>query len=359
MKKDKKNKIKKNNLPLSCAKCSAPACIGSGLLARCEKHFLDDFDSRVRQAVREYHMISPGERVAVALSGGKDSTVMLHQLVQLSKRLPMRLLAILVDEGIADYRAPTIAVARKECKKLKVPLHIVSFRSEFGLSLDSMLKKEKAGRAAGRAAPVGACSFCGVFRRTLLQKAALRLNADKLALGHNLDDAAQTVLLNLYRNEPARLARFWPISDDKEKSAASRAGPAPVASQARALPAELVPRIRPLIRCSEKEVALWAALNSVPIHYGACPYAVEAMRQTVRAQLNQMEDRYPGTKVRIFNAFVKMRNGIMDAVQEGEEGRASPSVCPQCGEMSSGGLCAACRMLKRLGGGRKRKTKTK
>jgi uncharacterized protein (TIGR00269 family) len=249
----------------------------------------------------------------------------------------MRLLAILVDEGIADYRAPTIAVAKKECKKLKVPLHIVSFKSEFGLSLDSMLKKEKAGRSAARAAPVGACSFCGVFRRQLLQKAAGRLHADKLALGHNLDDAAQTVLLNLYRNEPARLARFWPISDGEESASG------------------LVPRIRPLIRCSEKEVALWAALNNVPIHYGACPYAVEAMRQTVRAQLNQMEDRYPGTKVRIFNAFVKMRKGMIEAMRGDEEGRAPLSVCLQCGEISSGGLCGACRMLERLAGSRKKK----
>ncbi len=319
-----KKKIKKNNLNLSCAKCSSPACVGSGPLARCEKHFLEDFDSHVRNAVREYHMIKPNEKVAVALSGGKDSTVMLHQLVQLSKRLPMRLIAILVDEGIADYRAPTIAVAKKECKKLRVPLHIVSFKSEFGLSLDSMLKKK------GQA---GACSFCGVFRRQLLQKAARRLKADKLALGHNLDDAAQTVLLNLYRNEPARLARFWPITESEDKKQ------------------HFVPRIRPLIRCSEKEVALWAALNSVPIHYGACPYAVEAMRQTVRAQLNQMEDRYPGTKVRIFNAFVKMRKGLVKAVEAGFS--SSLSVCPQCGEISSGGFCGACRMLEKLKSGKK------
>lgn len=324
-----KKKIKKDNLSLSCAKCSAPACIGHGPLARCEKHFLEDFDSRVRTAVREYHMIKPNERVAVALSGGKDSTVMLHQLVELRKRLPMELLAILVDEGIADYRAPTIAVAKKECKKLKVPLHIVSFRSEFGLSLDSMLKKK---------GQIGACSFCGVFRRQLLQKSASRLKADKLALGHNLDDAAQTVLLNLYRNEPARLARFWPISDGEESSSG------------------LVPRIRPLIRCSEKEVALWAALHNVPIHYGACPYAVEAMRQTVRTQLNQMEDRYPGTKVRIFNAFVKMRAGLVKAA-EADAATSSLSTCPQCGEISSGGPCAACRMLERLASERQRRAK--
>lgn len=338
MKKKKNNASARAALPLSCSKCPSPACIGSGPLARCEKHFLDDFDSRVRQAVREHRMIRAGERVAVALSGGKDSTVMLHQLVELSKRLPMKLLAILVDEGIANYRKPTIAVARKECKKLGVPLHIVSFKSEFGLSLDSMLKKK---------GPVGACSFCGVFRRTLLQKAARRLKADKLALGHNLDDAAQTVLLNLYRNEPARLARFWPITESENgKPAASRTG---------ASRAQMVPRIRPLIRCSEKEVALWAALNGVPIHYGACPYAVEAMRQTVRAQLNQMEDRYPGTKVRIFNAFVKMREGIKKAAESDAANSPLPT-CPKCGEISSGGICAACKMLERLGERKKRRT---
>ena len=332
---------KKRNPPAqisrtACAKCRAQACVGIGPLARCEKHFTEDFDWRVRKAVREYRMIRAGEHVAVALSGGKDSTVLLHQLVNLREKLPMKISAILIDEGISGYRAPTILVAKKECRRLKVPLHILSFKKEFGQSLDLILKKQKAKTKEKHACSVGACSYCGVFRRQLLQRGAERIKADKLALGHNLDDAAQTVLLNLYRNEPARLARFWPISDDGVKSTTA------------------VPRIRPLILCAEKEVALWAALNSLPIHYGACPYASEAMRQTVRTQLNAMEDRYPGTKLRIFKAFVKMRKGIKKEMEAGnDDGNAkgsssSLSTCPKCGEMSAGGECAACKMLGEL-----------
>ena len=127
----------------------------------------------MRRTIREFGMIKPRERIAIALSGGKDSTVLMHQLVRLRERLPMDLLAILVDEGISGYRKPTIEVARRECKKLGIPLHIVSFKSEFGLALDGMLKRPRT---------MGACSFCGVFRRLCLQKAASRLRADKIAL---------------------------------------------------------------------------------------------------------------------------------------------------------------------------------
>ena len=310
--------MKKINPSFSCARCKDAACIGSGGRARCEKHFIGEFGREVRRTVREFSMIRAGERVAVALSGGKDSVVLLHQLAELKERLPMELSAILVEEGIANYRAPTIQVARRECKKLGVKLRIVSFKSETGRTLDSALKQKKRG--------TGACSFCGVFRRLLLNKAARRLKADKLALGHNLDDAAQTVLLNLYRNEPARLARFWPVSIEPQEN--------------------LIPRIRPLIRIPEREVALMAELQGYGICHRSCPYAHEAMRQTVRSQLNEMEDRYPGTKKRIFGAWMEMEGKTGGVTKETR--RHPVRHCSACGEPSSGEECAACRMRRQF-----------
>ncbi len=333
--------------------------MGSGERARCEKHFKEEFGREVRRTVREFGMIGAGERVAVALSGGKDSVVLLHQLAELKKKLPMELLAILVDEGIAGYRAPTIKVAKRECRKLGVKLHIVSFKSEIGSSLDAVLKKRPARRhgrgAGGHASPLGACSFCGVFRRLLLNKAARRLGADKLALGHNLDDAAQTVLLNLYRNEPARLARFWPVSVESGEGGPARApGAASAARKPGASPPDFIPRIRPLIRIPEREVALLAELEGYGICHRSCPYAHEAMRQTVRAQLNEMEDRYPGTKKRIFNSWMAMGPAMKKMDEETEAGpngkkKQTPmGRCSSCGEPSSKEECAACRMRRQF-----------
>ncbi len=329
-----------------CHSCTQPACIGNGELARCETHFKEEFARQMRRTVREFHMIKPGEKVAVALSGGKDSVVMLHQLSSLREKLPMELFAILVDEGIAGYRNPTIAVARRECRKLEVPLHIVTFKSETGKSLDEMLTRTR---------NKGACTYCGVFRRLLLNKSARRLKADKLALGHNLDDAAQTVLLNLYRNEPARMARFWPVSveEEGEKEMEQTKGPSEMEQNKDS--SFFVPRIRPLISIPEREVALMAELEEYGICHQSCPYAAEAMRQTVRAQLNAMEDRYPGTKKRIFNSWIergKKEHGRAD--EKSHQPAAALQLCRTCHEPTSGRECMACRMKTELGAGKKR-----
>ncbi|MDE1798067.1 MAG: TIGR00269 family protein, partial [Candidatus Micrarchaeota archaeon] len=192
----------------------------------------------------------------------------------------------------------------------------------------------------------GACTYCGVFRRTLLNRAARRLKVDKLAMGHNLDDAAQTVLMNLMRNEPARLARFGPGAIMREGRAKGR-GLSPQGGQS-----SLVPRIQPLIRCPEKEVALYAVLHGIGIHFMSCPNASEAMRQTVRQQLNEMEDKYPGTKARIFNAFLTMQPALLEGMGT-DAGAKEIGVCKSCGDASSGDRCAACKLLQSLRLGKK------
>ena len=312
-----------------CHHCSSPACIGIGDNARCEKHFVEEFDHQVRLAIRRGQMIRPRERIAIALSGGKDSTVLLHQLSSLRGRLPMELSALLIDEGIKGYRSRTIAVAKRECKKAKVKLTVLSFRKEFGKSLDSILD------IRGPQAE-GACTYCGVLRRRLLETGARRLKADKLAIGHNLDDAAQTVLLNLYRNEPERLMRFKAMNGTDENHSL------------------FVPRIRPLLDLPEKEIALYAELGGYGISHQACPYAQEAMRQTVRTQLNEMEDRYPGTKRRISHALARLQG-----MERGEKGTSTRTPlllhrCSICHEPSSEQKCAACRRLDAIGGKKKR-----
>ena len=301
----------------------------------CRPHFEEEFAKKVSTSVREFSMIRPGEHVVVALSGGKDSITLLHMLARLKKRLPMRLSALLVDEGIGGYRPKTAQVAKKECRKLGVKLHVISFEKEFGRPLDKMLGAKatktgtdpKAGKGgSGRTDKrQGACTYCGVFRRHLLNAGAARLGADKLAMGHNLDDAAQTVLLNMFRNEPARLARFWP------------------ASRAAGGKKRFVPRIMPLIRCHEKEIATWAVLNGIQIEFMSCPYAEEAMRQQVRRLLNEMEERYPGTKSRMFNAFIHMGPWLAQGAAGEEEGGLRE--CVKCAEPSASGMCAACRLL--------------
>ncbi|MFA5076931.1 MAG: TIGR00269 family protein [Candidatus Micrarchaeia archaeon] len=299
-----------------CSACGKPAAIRLAYAARhlCAGCFVKYFEKRFLDTVREYRMIRPREKIAIGLSGGKDSVVLLHLLAKLRKKLPFEIVAITIDEGIAGYRSKTLAVAKQECKKLKIPLKVLSFRKGTGFSLDEIMKKEG-----------NACSWCGVFRRYLLNRGARTEHASKIAIGHNLDDVAQTVLMNMMRNEPARLARFLePVSEDDA----------------------FVPRIRPLMRAPEKEIAAYAMMKGIGIKYSECPYAYQSFRQHVKGQLNETEGEYPGTKIRILKSFLEMEKLMRAGLGKG---KTEILKCSRCREPASANLCMACKMMERLG----------
>jgi len=278
----------------------------------CESHFIRMFDKRFRKTVRMRNMLKKGDRVAIALSGGKDSCVLLHSLAELQKDLPFELVALTIDEGIKGYRPKTLVAAKRECEKLDIEHVIVSFKDETGSTLDSIVRKK------GDGLP---CSHCGVLRRRLLNNSARELKANKLATGHNLDDLAQTVLMNIMRNEPSRLARF---NDPPTKNKS------------------FVPRIRPLMLTPEKEIAIYAMLKGIEIERLECPYARFAFRGQVRKMLNETEENYPGTKFKVVNSFLD----IEDALQKKYAKGPKLSNCSSCGEPCSEKICMFCRTLR-------------
>jgi len=292
-----------------CSKCDSESIIFLHYVCKhlCAKHFRELFEKRFRSTVREFSMIKKDDRIAVGLSGGKDSTVLLRCLHELCKDLPMELVAITVDEGIDNYRDATLRIAKRETKKLGIEHKIVSFKKEFGKTLDTIMKKDGS-------LP---CSYCGVLRRGLLNRGARELGADKLAIGHNLDDVAQTTLMNILRNEPDRIARFME-PQIKHPS--------------------FITRIRPLLRTPEKEVAIYAMVRGINIDHQECPYAQSAFRQIVRRQLNEMEECHPGTKFKILGSFLSM-DKIMKMKSE-----KKLTACSSCGEPSAGKTCRFCEM---------------
>ncbi len=306
-----------------CSQCNSPPVVYLSYAQRhfCKKHFLLSFERRVKRTIRDFSLLSKGDTVAVGLSGGKDSTVLLHMLCKIRHSLPFEIKAIAIDEGIASYRTNTIPVAETECKRLAVPLTILRFDSKFS-SMDSIMRlKAHSGKLKG------SCTYCGVFRRYLLNRGCKQVGANKLAIGHNLDDIAQTVLMNIMRNEPYRLARFslnGGIAQDEG----------------------FVPRIKPLAQIPEREVALYAALQGMPIHYQECPYAHEAFRQHVRTLLNQTEEKYPGTKQRVFNSYLALQTSLAKGAKL--DAGSPVSKCSECNEPSSGELCMACLLASEI-----------
>lgn len=307
--------------PSLCAKCGKPAVITLRYMdsSFCQSHFVRLFESRVLRTVRENRMLKKGDRVAVGLSGGKDSCVMLHLLHKISRSLPIELFAITIDEGISGYRNRTLEVAKKECRKLGVPLTVISFRGEFGKTLDALLKKKGEARS---------CSFCGVMRRYALNRAARKQGATKLAIGHNADDVAQTVFMNMMRNEqPERMGRFGPLSGavgDKR----------------------FVQRIKPLFSTPEREVAAYAMMKGIEIEFAECPYARFAFRQYVRQMLNAAEEKYPGTKLKVVRSFLAQEELMKRGAKEkAKEKGGKMLTCSICGEPSAKETCSLCCLL--------------
>ena len=187
-----------------CSRCDHPAVIDQPYRGAhaCAAHFIESVDDRIRT---EFHRQLPKfarGTLAVALSGGKDSAVALAATHHYFARRPtVRIVAVTVDEGIAGYRLGTIESARRLTEQLGVEHRIVSMETELGTTTD---------RTAREHPETVPCSYCGVWRRRLLNGAARDLGADALILGFNLDDLAQTVLMNLARGEIDRLVRMAP-----------------------------------------------------------------------------------------------------------------------------------------------------
>ncbi len=288
---------------MRCSKCNGRAVFEEPRL--CEKHFTEEFENTVKRTIRKFGLIKKGERVAVACSGGKDSSVLLHVL----KKLGYNVTAIAVDEGIKGYRDRTLRDLREFCSKEGVELRIHSFREEFGGGLDAMKRKSHE----------NPCTLCGVWRRKILNKAARGF--DVIAAGHNLDDECQSIIMNLLTNKTDVLARLGPVTGVVESKGFSK-------------------RVKPLYFLAEKEVMAYSFLNSISTDFTECPYAHLSFRSAVRDELNRLEARKRGTKKRTVYEFLKILPKLKEQHRKG-----AVSVCGKCGEPSSGRECKSCRIL--------------
>ena len=182
----------------------------------CRDCFCVAFEEDVHRTIVTHRVFRRGERVAIAASGGKDSTVLAHVLSTLNRRhdYGLDLFLLSIDEGIAGYRDDSLETVRQNRDTYGLPLVVVSYKELYGWSMDDVVK------ASGLR---NNCTFCGVFRRQALDRGAVHARADKIVTGHNADDIAETVLMNLLRGDIARLGRCTAIVTGQAPAAAASA----------------------------------------------------------------------------------------------------------------------------------------
>lgn len=282
----------------------------------CRKHFIEYFERKVRKTVRVYDFFKKGENVLVACSGGKDSTTALHLINKLAKERRADVSALAIDVSIPNYSKRNLENLRKFCRKEKIKLHETSFKEEFGYPISKIISLLKS-----KGIDYNACTLCGILRRYLLNKKAKELKADKLVTGHNLDDEAQSVLMNLFKSNMKVLSRLGPKSYSLKG---------------------FVPRIKPLYFMTEQEIEKYSRLMKFPVLYRSCPYSSDAFRRSVMKMLDDFDRRYAGTKHSIVSSFLE----LLPLLRRGKKGRLG--FCRMCGEPAANEVCKSCELVGKI-----------
>lgn len=301
----------------TCSKCNNTQIIikrkhsGQSLCRDC---FIESVNQKVLRDTRRYKLIEKGDKVLLALSGGKDSVVALHILNSLRERNIIDLTAVTIDEGIKDYREDGIKIAEANTQLLGIEHRVVSFEECFGRTLDEIM-------ALDDAESRHACTYCGVFRRWILNRVAQEERATKIATGHNLDDETQSILMNYLEGNINNLIRIGPKSESKDK--------------------RFTIKIKPLREIPEKEIGLYAVAADLNVHLAGCPYAGDSFRGEVGRFIKELSENHPTMMYSTLRGFDRIKPVLKKEITP----KGNTGECRRCGEPAAGELCKACTFL--------------
>ncbi|CDR45560.1 hypothetical protein NBRC10512_003814 [Rhodotorula toruloides] len=329
-----------------------------------------------------------GERVAIGASGGKDSTVLAYIMTLLNKRYDygLDLCLLSIDEGISGYRDASLDTVKLNAQQYDLPLKILSYSELYGgWTMDKVVAE------VGKK---GNCTYCGVFRRQALDRGADLLEVDHIVTGHNADDVAETVLMNVLRGDLPRLERCTAITtggDPSPSPSSSCPRPGPDAdadeSDLSSLLPKTIKRSKPFKYAYEKEIVMYAYFKKLDYHSTECIYAPTAYRGYARALVKDLEAVRPSAIVDLIYSGEAMasslslrgrraggdpdpllssspsalpsasaaqppqRKGITPPTRKKTGISQTQQKCERCGSLTSQKLCQACMLLEGLNRG--------
>jgi len=255
-----------------------------------------DLEKKVKNTIEKYGMLSPKEKILVALSGGKDSAVAAY----LIKKLGYKFATIHINLGIGNFSLSSEKAAKLQAEELGSEFYVLRIKEVLGRSIDEVKSK----------LPI--CSLCGLTRRYLLNYFAIKHEFDVVVTGHNLDDIAIFYLSNLLHGHYNYISTLKPVIP-KEKN--------------------LVKKVKPLFFIREKDILKYAALNGIEYTSLICPYKFYASTQHYKLLLDLL-DRVEKDSVR--NLVVNLMKTFSYTSEERKE-------CKICGMPSKGDVCSFCK----------------
>lgn len=227
--------------------------------------------SHMRKAIEEYNMIEGNDKIAICLSGGKDSITMLYAFKALQRFYPKKfeIIAISIDPGFEFFNTDLL---QKICDDVDVPLFIGKSNAK---EIVFDIRKEK-----------NPCSLCANLRRGIINSIAIEQGCNKIALGHNEDDVLETFLLNLFYT--GSIGTFSPVSYmDRTK----------------------ITLIRPLIYTSEKETRRFVRKNNIEIMPKVCPMDGTSKREDMKKMIIDLSKNIPMIRANLFGAIQRNIDG--------------------------------------------------
>jgi len=300
---------------VKCTVCKEPAILDVRRhnSAFCADHFLRLCRDQVAKAVKDFEMIGTGERVLVAVSGGKDSLALWDILVELGYRAD----GFYIGLGIGDYSDESGRMVRAFAARRGLHLVEVDLPTDHGFDIPS-------GSRAARRVP---CSACGLSKRHLFDEAARSGGYDVVVTGHNLDDEAAVLFGNVLHWHTDYLGRQLPV-----------------------LPARhgFPRKAKPLVRLGEREMAAYCVVRGIDYIVEECPMAAGNRHLRYKEALNAIEETSPGSKFDFYFGFLARASDRFRPEAEAEQEGLEP--CVRCGAPTPGEVCAFCRLVERAGG---------
>lgn len=273
-------------------------------------------ESKAARTISKYSMIEYGDKVAVGVSGGKDSLSLLYVLKMLFDQHSNNgneLVAVTIDEGIKGYRDESLQIVKDFCAQLGIESKVLSYQSLFGVDMDQAMIQRSSQK-------VSSCSICGTFRRRAIDIAAEAVEADIVATAHNMDDQLQTFMINLLAGDVERIGWIYPEPVQYTQSG--------------------MKKVKPFVEIYEYEIAFYALQRDIPFQSEECPYMNESIRTDLREFFNRLERDHPGIKYNGYKSMTKVSKVLRSSMPT-----SGIKKCSRCGHVSTGDICSVCKTL--------------